>query len=188
MYLGTGLETAYYRLRGEYMSDVVFYEVDLPEVTDIRRSLLGSGANELLIGGDMFDLSWTKSIKATLPSLFIVSGVFQYFTEEKVVRFIKDLRNAFANAELIFDATNETGLAYANKYVKKTGNEDALMHFYINDSALFAKTVDAKLIEERLFFLNARKMLGRRLKLYTRIAMKVVDKRKRAILVHLRLH
>ena len=187
IYLGAGLETAYHRLHGKDMQNVIFYEVDLPDVIDVRRSLLESGANEVLIGGDMYKFHWTKGIDTHLPSLLIVTGVFQYFIKEKVVRFIKDLRNIFAYVELIFDATNETGLAYANNYVKKTGNDDALMHFYINNSALFAKTVNSTLIEERLFFPNAIKMLGHRLKLYTRIAMNVVDKRKRAVLVHLRL-
>ena len=188
IHLGAGFETAYHRLNGEKMLDVTFFEVDLPEVIDARRALLGTGANEVLIGGDMFNLTWTEIINTALPSLLIVSGVFQYFTEEMIVRFIKDLRNAFSNAELIFDATNETGLAYANRYVKKTGNTDALMHFYINDSTTFAKKVNAELIEERPFFIEARKLLGRRLKMYTRIAMRVVDKNKRAILVHLKLN
>lgn len=187
IFLGVGLETAYHRLNGSDMRDVCFFEVDLPEVIDARRALLGVGKNETLISGDMFSLGWIKSIDTTLPSLLIVSGVFQYFTEEKVVRFISGLRAAFAHSEIIFDATNETGLVYANKYVKKTGNTDAQMSFCVNDSALFAEKVNTKLIEERSFFTDARKMLGWRLRLYTRIAMRVVDKNKRAVLIHLLL-
>ena len=134
IHLGAGLETTYHRLQGEDMQNIHFYEVDLPEVIKMRRALLGTGTNEILIGGDMFEFHWAEIIDTTLPSLLIVIGVFQYFSEEKVVRLIGDLRNLFAQAELIFDATNEIGLVYANKYVKKTGNTDALMRFYINDS------------------------------------------------------
>ena len=44
-----------------------------------------------------------------------------------------------------------------------------------------------KLIEERPFFGTARKQLKRKLKLYTRIAMKVVDEgARRVFLTHLR--
>ena len=44
-----------------------------------------------------------------------------------------------------------------------------------------------KLIEERPFFSAARKQLKRKLKLYTRIAMKVVDEgARRGFLTHLR--
>jgi hypothetical protein len=59
------------------------------------------------------------------------------------------------------------------------------MYFYVNDSLEFAKRTGTKLLEERVFFTDARKMLAKRLRLYTRMAMKVVDDKKRAILVHL---
>lgn len=182
VYLGAGLETAYYRLRE---MAPMFYEVDLPQVIDARRKLLGEQANETLIGGDLFDLAWAEQMDKRLPTLAIVSGVFQYFPEEKVLGFIEGLRGAFAHAELIFDATNETGIRYTNRYVKKTGNADALMYFYINDGAVFAQKSHTTLIEERVFFTDARKMLAKKLSLYTRIAMKVVDDKKRAILLHL---
>lgn len=177
VYLGAGLETAYYRLNRQ---SAMFYEVDLPEVIAARRSVLGEHANEILIGCDMFNLAWTEQIDKSIPTLLLVSGVFQYFTEDEVIMFINGIRNIFKEAELIFDATNETGIKYANKYVRKTENIDALMHFYVNDSTEFAKRTATTLIEERVFFADARKMLSKKLKLYTRIAMKVADDKKKS--------
>ncbi|MDR2120719.1 MAG: class I SAM-dependent methyltransferase [Tannerella sp.] len=185
VYLGAGLETAYYRLNNP---STLFYEVDLPEVIDIRRSILGEHENEILLDGDMFDTVWIDKINAALPSLLIVSGVFQYFTEEKVVRFITDIRAGLKGAELIFDATNETGIKYANRYVRKTGNTGALMHFYVNDSIDFARKTGTVLIEERVFFTDARKVLAKKLGFYTRIAMRIVDNKKRAIILHLKIN
>jgi O-methyltransferase involved in polyketide biosynthesis len=184
VYPGAGFETAYYRLNEP---DAVFYELDLPDVIAARREVLGEQTNDLLIAGDMFDMEWTKQIDKSVPTLLIVSGVFQYFREDVVIRFINDVKKVFLNVELIFDATNETGITYANKYVKKTGNRDALMYFYVNDGVEFAKKTGTELIEERVFFTGARKTLAGKLGLYTRIAMKVVDDKKRAILVHLKI-
>jgi O-methyltransferase involved in polyketide biosynthesis len=184
IYLGAGLETAYYRLNDK---TVKFYEVDLPEVIKARQSVLGKNVNETLIGGNLFNLNWATNITKSVPTLLIASGVFQYFTEEKVIKFITDIRNIFDNAELIFDATNEVGIKYANRYVRKTGNTNARMYFYINNSAEFAQKTGALLIEERLFFTDARKLLSKKLSLYTRIAMRVVDNKKRAILLHLKI-
>jgi O-methyltransferase involved in polyketide biosynthesis len=184
IYLGAGFETAYYRLNEQ---TAVFYEIDLPDVIAARRMILGKQTNELLIAGNMFDMEWTKQIDTSIATLLVVSGVFQYFKENQVVQFVSDVKKAFSNVELLFDATNGTGIKYANKYVKKTGNNDALMYFYINDSTEFSKKIGAELIEERVFFTDARKMLTKKLGLYTRIAMKVVDDKKRAILVHLRI-
>jgi O-methyltransferase involved in polyketide biosynthesis len=185
VYLGAGLETAYYRINNQ---TVLFYEVDLPEVIDTRRSILGEHENEILIGGDMFDTLWINKINKSFPSLLIVSGVFQYFTEDKIIQFITNIRANFKDAELIFDATNETGIKYANNYVRKTGNTNALMYFYVNDGIDFACKTGTVLIEERPFFTDARKILSKKLGLYTRIAMRIVDNKKRAIILHLKIN
>ncbi|MDR2193380.1 MAG: class I SAM-dependent methyltransferase [Treponema sp.] len=185
VYLGAGLETAYYRLNNQ---SALFYEVDLPEVIDIRRSILGEHEHEILIGGDIFDTLWIHTINKSFPSLLIASGVFQYFTEDKVIRFIANIQANLKDVELIFDATNETGIKYANKYVKKTGNTNALMRFYVNDAVDFARKTDATLIEDRVFFTDARKLLSKKLGLYTRIAMRIVDNKKRAIILHLKIN
>ncbi|MDR2143432.1 MAG: class I SAM-dependent methyltransferase [Treponema sp.] len=184
IYPGAGLETACYRLNDKTAR---FYEVDLPEVIEARQSVLGKKMNEILIGGDLFDLGWAAGISKSVPALLVASGVFQYFTEEKVIQFITGIRNIFDDAELIFDATNETGIKYANRYVRKTGNTSAMMYFYVNDSAEFARKTGTILIEERPFFTDARKLLSKKLGLYTRIAMRVVDTKKRAILLHLKI-
>ncbi|MGI6106271.1 MAG: class I SAM-dependent methyltransferase [Raoultibacter sp.] len=153
VYLGAGLETAYFRLEGARRK-AIFYEVDLPEVMAARCSILGENENEVLIGANLFDLSWTDGINTAAPSLLVASGVFQYFKEEDVTRFVTAVRSIFTNGELIFDATNESGIRYANSYVQKTGNINAQMHFYVNDGLEFAQSVAAEMLEERVFFLR----------------------------------
>ncbi|MDR3137193.1 MAG: class I SAM-dependent methyltransferase [Coriobacteriales bacterium] len=217
VYLGAGLETAYDRLSAsgalsgalsnapsdalsgalsgalsnapsDAPSGALFYEVDLPDVIAVRRLVLGERPHETLIGGDLFNLTWACPVDAAIPTLILASGVFQYFTKDKVIGFIDDLRATFQKAELLFDATNETGIKYANRYVRKTGNTNALMYFYVNDAAEFANSTNTIILEERVFFMDARRILSKKLGLYTRIAMKIVDDRKRAILIHLAIN
>ena len=107
----------------------------------------------------------------------MASGVFQYFKTEEVSIFIKNIKNIFSNVEMIFDATDEYGIKYAQRYVKKTGNKSAMIHFYINDSKEFCKKEEINLIFERGFFKEAREEL-KGLKLYTKIAMKVAEDKK----------
>ena len=183
--LGAGLETAVFRLQAK---NAVFYEIDLPEVIELRKNILGAKENETLIGADLFAPEWTKRINTALPSLLIVSGVFQYFREEKILQFLSDVKKRFPNGELIFDATNEIGIKYANKYVQKTGNASAQMYFYVNDCPAFAQKCGMELLEQRTFYTAARKMLKRKLKLYTRIAMKVCDDGGRTVILHLKLN
>lgn len=170
--LGAGLETSYFRIKPE---NAVFYEVDLPEVIDTRRRVLGESEREILIGGDLFDLSWAGTVDKTLPTLMVVSGVFQYFTKEKITEFIREAKDTFTRAELVFDAMTSKALKYANKYVRKTGNKEAEMLFSVDDPAEFARENGIKLIAQKAFFTEARKVLKKSLSLYTKVAMKVVD-------------
>jgi O-methyltransferase involved in polyketide biosynthesis len=71
---------------------------------------LGEQANEILIAGNIFDMEWAKRIDKSIPALLIASGVFQYFTEDAVVRFINNAKKAFSSAELIYDAAKEPGI------------------------------------------------------------------------------
>lgn len=181
VYLGAGLETACFRLK---TLNAAFYEVDLPEVIELRRRVLGECPNDTLVGCDMFDPAWARYIDESLPTLFAACGVFQYFTREQVLNLIRELKNVFKNAELLFDATNEAGLKYANKYVKNVGNDDAIMRFCVEDGCEFALEAGVNLIEERVFFTDASKILSRRLKFSTRLIMKFVDFTKRAKILH----
>ena len=183
--LGAGLETAAFRLAE---INAPFYEIDLPEVIALRKNILDTRENETLIGADIFKLEWTHGIDTSIPSLLIVSGVFQYFREAKVLTFLSELKQRFPQDELIFDATNAIGINYAKKYVQKTGNTSAQMYFYVDDGSAFAQKCGMALIEQRPFYTAARKMLRRKLKLYTRIAMKVCDDGGRTMILHLKLN
>lgn len=172
--IGCGLETAYFRIHPD-STKAVFYEMDLPEVIDVRRRVLGESENERLIAGDMFDFSWANGIDKTLPAIITVIGVFQYFEKERVVGFLRQAREAFPHAEILFDAMTGKAIRYANEHIKKTGNKNAALHFFVDDPAAPARECGMRLIEQKPFFTEARKQLKRQLSLYTRIAMKVVD-------------
>ena len=178
VYLGAGLETAYDRLHNS-LPDVHWYECDLP--------VFGQREREITIPGDMFRMEWVKNIDPSLPTLLIISGVFQYFHEEEVIDFIRNCKKAFPGAEMIFDATSRSGLLYTNWFIKRTGNTDALMYFGVDDSEGFAQKCGTVLLEERTFFPDALKMLGKKLKLMTRISMKTAERNRLVKILHMKL-
>ena len=154
--LGCGLDTACHRI-GE--SQAHFYSSDLPEVIATRERVLGAEPNETLIPGDLFALDWADSMDRTLSTLIIVSGVFQYFTHEKVTGFIAALKGLFPKGELVFDAADKMGLSIANRFVRKSGNASARMYFYINDAKAFAAETGTILRHCTLFYTDTRKLL-----------------------------
>lgn len=182
--LGGGLETTSYRVNKK---SAFFYLIDFSKVIDEREKLIAVNENEKLVKADMFSMEWVKEIDVSIPTMMVVSGVFMYFKEIKVYDFIKKLQGEFRKMEIIFDATNEIGIKYANRYVKKTGNLNSTMHFFVNNATEFVNQFkNIELVEERVFYENARKILGNRIGLYTRIAMRICDNKKRAIILRLK--
>lgn len=189
IYFGAGLESAYFRLTEKLGTDKAkFYEIDLPEVMDARRRVYGENPGEKLIGGDMFALDWLKDIEdKAFPTIMIVSGVFQYFLEKDILKFIAALTEAFPGGELVFDATNTKGLKFTNWFIKRTGNKNALMTFGVDDSEEFARKANAKLLEEKLFFTEVQKILGKRANFISHVSMKNADNGKKTIILRLKL-
>ncbi len=181
--IGCGLETMAWRVA----EGAHFYEVDFPSVIENRKNILGTKENETLISGNVNEIDLSEYMDISSPTLFVVAGVFQYFKEDEVLALIAKLQKQFSNAQLLFDSTNETGIKYAQKHVKKTGNQNAMMHFYINDPQNFTNKANTQLLSVSGFFDNARRQLKSGLKLFTKIAMKVADEKKRTLIIHLKL-
>ena len=122
VYLGAGLETAYDRLSDKIENRTVhWYEADLPEVIEARKKVFGQRKNETLIAGDMFKLEWVKEIDNSLPTLLIVSGVFQYFHEEEIIAFIKGVERACVITDALACAASESNVAFDPRVIIEDG-------------------------------------------------------------------
>lgn len=99
----------------------------------VRNQVLGCAENDKLIARDMFTLDWIKELDVHLPTLMVVSSVYQYFDETIIIAIIKAVKQQLLHGELIFDATNSRGLKFANSYVKITGDLDVQMHFSVDE-------------------------------------------------------
>ena len=182
--LGCGLETMYFRVNDKRAT---FYEIDFPKVIKQRKIVLKENEKEILIGSNLLDYSWIDKVDTSLPTLAIASGVFQYLHYEDVVLLLKELQNKFNNIEIAFDATNKIGIKGAVKYVKKTGNTDAMMYFYLQDIEEFAKEVNSNLIKVVPFYKNSSKILKNKLKFSTKFNCYFGDKLGFTKIVHLKL-
>ncbi len=187
--LGAGLDTFFDRLSASGGTGRArFFAVDLPEVSALRRKLLGSGSGEEVIAGDMFDLRWAEAMDPSLPTLITAVGVFQYFTRDRIIAFIRDLQARFPHGRLLFEATSRKGLKFCNWFVERTGNKEAQMSFYVDDGMDFARRAGAVLIEERPGFTEALKILGKRAGLITRLCMRAADAGRAMVFLYLDLN
>lgn len=169
--VGCGLETTYWRCDN---GRALWFELDLPEVIDVRRELLGPGERQFLVPGDMFDYSWIDRVKreGEHPTIVVVSGVFYYFEEARVVDFINHLA-AFNNVRVVFDSTSSAGLRVSRHYVKLMKNA-SVMRFSLDDPTAFVGrlTGEARLVEHTPYY---RGIDRRGVGLVTRACMRLSD-------------
>jgi O-methyltransferase involved in polyketide biosynthesis len=102
--LGCGLDTRFDRVDN---GKVEWFDLDLPEVIDLRRRLIGEANPRChLLPFSVFDPSWFDSlpIHPGRKILIIAEGVFMYFPKELVRTLFLSLRDRFPGSELVFDA------------------------------------------------------------------------------------
>lgn len=180
--LGCGLETTFYRNDN---GQTMWYEIDLPDVIDYRRTLLGEPERDKYIKADAFSEEWIRQIRSefpTAPILVTASGLFYYFEKKKIIDFLKDLKK-YGNIEVVFDTVNSAGMKQMSKYMKQVGHADAAMYFYVDRAEEIAKEVDATLLCEEPYYSHTDK---KGLSFITSISMRVSDKFKMVKMVHIK--
>lgn len=77
--IGCGLDSRYQRVPNH--DQATFYELDLPEVIDLREKLFPALSNDINLRGSMLETDWMKMLKQKHPHsrfLFLAEGVIIY--------------------------------------------------------------------------------------------------------------
>ena len=103
IHIGCGLDTRFERVDN---GQVEWYDLDLPEVINLRHNLMDETVRCRFLGYSVFDRAWldTVSIHAGRPFLFLAEGVLPYFEEAQVKDLVLLLKEQFPGAELVCDA------------------------------------------------------------------------------------
>lgn len=106
--VGCGLDSRYDRI-GEVAKDTFFYQLDIPEVMEIREKLIPKRYNEHYIYSSMLNHQWMDELQekhSNANFLFVIEGVFMYFCKKEVMSVFKNLASRFSNSEILFDIVN----------------------------------------------------------------------------------
>jgi O-methyltransferase involved in polyketide biosynthesis len=98
--LGCGLDTRITRVDN---GELRWFDVDLPEVIDLRRKLFDESDRVRFISKSVLDFSWIGKVKdaATGNVLIIAEGLLCYFTADEVRLIFKKLIEGFPQATMI---------------------------------------------------------------------------------------
>jgi len=181
--LGCGLDTTFERIDN---GRVCWYDLDLPDVMDLRKRFIPESARRHPIACSLLDDMWLHQLRITDSVLFVAAGVFYYFEESQLKPFFVKLAGAFPGAEVLFDACSPRGLKLANeKVIKAGGMDDSAMLKWGLRQATDMESWDRRIevVSEYPIFRNLKGGLSIRKKLGTTIS----DVLRIMSMVHLRL-
>jgi methyltransferase (TIGR00027 family) len=163
VHIGCGLDARFERVdngRAEW------YDLDLPEVIELRRKLIGGeGARYHLLACSVLDSTWLDavSVHCQRPFLFLAEGVFMYFEEAQVRSLVLALKKHFPGAELVFDAFSPFFVWANNRRVTRT-KVGARCHWALRHGKDLERWSDGiRLLDERFPFQYPEPRLGRAL-------------------------
>jgi O-methyltransferase involved in polyketide biosynthesis len=143
---------------------VEWYDLDLPEVMELRRKLMGGEAARYhLLACSVLDSAWldTLSVHRPRPLLFLAEGVLMFLEEGQVKSLVLTLKERFPGAELAFDAFSPFYAWANNRRVART-QIGALSHWALKRGQDLERWRDGIcLLDEWYPFLCPEPRLGR---------------------------
>jgi O-methyltransferase involved in polyketide biosynthesis len=121
LHLGAGLDTRGYRL--DPGPDVRWFDVDYPDVIDLRRQLYPSRTGHEMIGSSVTDASWLARVPGDLPVLVVAEGLTMYLKTDEGKALIQRIVGHFPSGQFVFDALSRRGIRMQrfNKAIQAAG-------------------------------------------------------------------
>lgn len=130
LHLGCGLDTRVFRV--DPLPGIDWFDVDYPDVIELRRRLYPSGDSYHLIASSVTEPDWLAPVPRNRPAIVVAEGLTPYLPAEEGPRLLARLVSHLAGGELMFDAYSRFGLKLMrlNPAIKATGAE---VHWAIED-------------------------------------------------------
>ena len=159
--LGCGLSTRRSRIAN---NTGTWYDLDFPEVIDIRKDFFNKSDRYHFIASSVLDFEWMNRIKEKNKEiLFIAEGLLMYLQEEDAKNLILNLQKSFPGCYLACEVVNSYLVKalkrkmWRKKFQKDYGfGEDTSFYFGIKDSKDFENwNQGITFLEEWTYFSNA---------------------------------
>ena len=112
------------------------WNIDLPDVIELRDRLLPAGEREKNLAFDLKDPRWMDAVRTDPEdgAVLFAAGVFYYFTTEDVKSLATGIAKRFPRGRLVFDAAGKTAVRLMLKtWVKQAGIRDVGAYFSVKD-------------------------------------------------------
>jgi O-methyltransferase involved in polyketide biosynthesis len=108
LHLGCGLDSRVHRVGPP--AGARWFDVDHPEVIELRRRLYPERDGYRTIGSSVTDPRWLDEVPEGGPVMVVAEGLLMYLTAPDVGRLLRRLTRRFDSGQLAFDAVSPLGL------------------------------------------------------------------------------
>ena len=131
--IGAGLDTTFTRVDNGLIN---WYNLDLADAVQYRQTLIPDSPRNGCIAKSVLDTSWFDDVIFNPEDgiMFVSGGVFYYLHKEDLKVLFRKMAEYFPGGELYFDAESKAAVKGSNHAVQKSGNSNAMMHFYVNNA------------------------------------------------------
>jgi O-methyltransferase involved in polyketide biosynthesis len=145
--LASGLCTRYFRVNTAQLD---WYEVDFPEVIELRRQFLSESEHYHFLASSVLKFEWMSQIQRNIdrPILIIMEGLSMYLTEEENRALIQEIQRYFAPVEIILDVHSRNYAPNLKKTDAVTRTSAVLKSGLDNAKEIEAWTPGIKVISE----------------------------------------
>src|SRR5262249_31041186 len=100
LHLGCGLDSRIHRI--DPPTTVRWYDVDQPEVIELRRRLYPGRPGYHMIGSSVTNPRWLDEIAADQPVLVVAEGLMIYLPERDGIALLRSITAKFPSGQVIF--------------------------------------------------------------------------------------
>ena len=161
IHIGCGFDSRFERVDN---GQVEWYDLDLPEVIELRRKFIGAERERYhLLGCSVLEDAWLEMMEAhsTHPVLLLAETVFVYFIEAQVKSLVLKLRDRFPGAELVFDGWRPFEVWLGNRYLSNSQFAGLMRWGFWRGQEIEGWSTGIRLLDEWGFFDQSEPRLDR---------------------------
>jgi O-methyltransferase involved in polyketide biosynthesis len=130
LHLGCGLDS---RIERVAPGPVPWYDLDYPEVIDLRRRFYAETATYRMLGYSVTDPAWLAAVPEPGPAIIVAEGLLMYLPSADVKALVLRLRERFPGSELAADVFSQATVDRIRRHpgIRKTQAE---IHWGLDDA------------------------------------------------------
>lgn len=153
VHLGCGLDS-----RGNRVAPpdtVLWYDVDLPEVIEVRRRLLPERDNQHTIAAAVTEPELFDRIPTDKPVLVVAEGLTMYLSEVDGESLLRRIVERFSRGAVVLDLFSRSGIKVSNRFNRYVVQAGARLHWGVDDPRQLEAAVPGLTLDTEWFFTEA---------------------------------